>query len=821
MKTKKILTIILCLSMLFIFAVPVSASATASIRVMSVGEAVVGSIVNVPIVLEENSGFVSLSVKVLFDSSALTLETVTDTGKLIGGYFEGYYDSPYYLVWENDIATKNNTYTGEIAILQFRVNEDATPGTYRVEIIMDDDGAIDKDGNSIEFALYSGTITITESKHECSFGDWEEYSTKKHIRYCNGCDEYELEAHSYDSWKNDDDEQHMRSCPCGEVEYEDHNWDNGVITKEPSSTANGTMTYTCTVCDATRKEDILPEEHKHNYVQHQVIAPTCTQGGYTIYKCSDSSCNATKQDDFVVAKGHQYLSGTCTDCGAVDPDASDIIPVTGITLSESSVEMLVDSEVAHRIYATISPENATDQNLKWTTSDVNVADVAWSDPSRAFIIAKGVGTAIITVSTPDGKYTAQCVVTVMPNPEVTGLTLNKESVVIIVDHSQTITATIFPENLPIANLKWTTSDESITELYGIAGDTRKCIIKAKCAGTAIVTVSSADGKYTAQCVVTVEPEQNIPTNPNNIPVTGLTLSESSVVLMSGKKQWVYATISPENATNQNIIWTTSDETVAGIRWIPDNNSEGVIVAKGVGTAIITASTPDGKYTAQCVVTVKPSSNEGESNPDVDDPKPQNSAAIIIDSCEAIAGEIIKVNVSLADNPGLASLVLKASYDQSLLTLTKVEYNTSMGGQTVPPTSLTSPVTLYWVNGFENYDKNEVFATLTFTVSESAKKDDKTIITVTYNADDVFNINDENVNLNITAGTIAVIDYIPGDINGDGVVNNKDVTRFMQYNAGWDVDVNTVALDVNGDGSVNNKDVTRLMQYNAGWNVEIH
>jgi len=204
-----------------------------------------------------------------------------------------------------------------------------------------------------------------------------------------------------------------------------------------------------------------------------------------------------------------------------------------------------------------------------------------------------------------------------------------------------------------------------------------------------------------------------------------------------------------------------------------------------------------------------------------DPEPQTSATVVIDSFESLAGETITVNVSLADNPGLASLVLKLSYDQSLLSLTNVEYNTSMGGQTVPPASLNGPVTLYWVNGFANYTGNGVFATLTFKVSENAKEGDTTDITISYNPDDVFNIKDENVNLNITAGKITVIDYVPGDINGDGVLNNKDVTRFMQYNAGWDVEVNEPALDVNGDGSVNNKDVTRLMQYNAGWDVEIH
>ena len=322
--------------------------------------------------------------------------------------------------------------------------------------------------------------------------------------------------------------------------------------------------------------------------------------------------------------------------------------------------------------------------------------------------------------------------------------------------------------------------------------------------TQIIDPTTTDKGYTLYtCMRCGESYQDniLPPIDDSIPVTGITLNKTSETLTVGNTVSLTATVTPSNATNKNVTWSSSNSSLASV-------VNGLVTANKAGTATITATTADGSFVAQCTVTVV-------------DPKPQTSATIVIDSCEAMAGETIKVNVNFSDNPGLASLVLKVSYDKSLLTLTNVEYNTSMGGQTVPPASLTSPITLYWVNGFANYNGNGVFATLTFVVSDAAKEGDNTNINVTYNADDVFNINDENVNLNITAGKITVIDYVPGDINGDGVLNNKDVTRFIQYNAGWDVEVNTPALDVNGDGSGNNKDVTRLMQYNAGWDVEIH
>ncbi len=344
-------------------------------------------------------------------------------------------------------------------------------------------------------------------------------------------------------------------------------------------------------------------------------------------------------------------------------------------------------------------------------------------------------------------------------------------------------------------------------------------------------------------------------NPDIVPVTGITLSESDVALNVGDTKIVQFDVKPENATDCSVVWTVSDPSVVEIHESTDKKYIN-IVAISNGTATITGTTTDGGFVAQCVVVVGEKTIVGykwyantlrhkvlysDGTYDMEDcapvdcicgrqynnpnpptpPTSDTTATIVVDSKEAASGGSVKVKIKLTDNPGLTSIVLKVSYDQSLLTLTNVEYNASMGGQMVPPASLTDPVTLYWVNGFENCYENGDFATLTFNVSKSAKVGDVANVLVTYNADDVFSINDENVNLDITDGKITVIDYVPGDINGDGVLNNKDVTRFMQYNAGWDVEVNIAALDVNGDGVVNNKDVTRLMQYNAGWDVEIY
>ena len=110
------------------------------------------------------------------------------------------------------------------------------------------------------------------------------------------------------------------TCSCGHSYMGDakaakgHSWDSGVVTKEPTSTEDGTKVFTCTVCGTTREETIS-SGHEHSYTA-TVTAPTCTLQGYTTYTCA---CGESYVADYVVATGHSYSSvvtaPTCTDKG--------------------------------------------------------------------------------------------------------------------------------------------------------------------------------------------------------------------------------------------------------------------------------------------------------------------------------------------------------------------------------------------------------------------------------------------------------------------------------------------------------------------------
>ena len=78
-------------------------------------------------------------------------------------------------------------------------------------------------------------------------------------------------------------------------------------------------------------------------------------------------------------------------------------------------------------------------------------------------------------------------------------------------------------------------------------------------------------------------------------VTGISLDSSAKTVTAGDTVTITATVTPSNATNKGIVWTSSDETVATV-------SGGIVTGVGNGTAVITAKTVDGGFTATCSVT---------------------------------------------------------------------------------------------------------------------------------------------------------------------------------------------------------------------------
>lgn len=201
----------------------------------------------------------------------------------------------------------------------------------------------------------------------------------------------------------------------------------------------------------------------------------------------------------------------------------------------------------------------------------------------------------------------------------------------------------------------------------------------------------------------------------------------------------------------------------------------------------------------------------------------DSMIIAVSSEKALVGSEVAVTVSVKNNPGFVSLNFDIIYDNAL-TLTKITPSsdvTAAGGQLLLPTELNSPVNVFWMPGMEDYTNRDFkFVELTFSVKENVTSYITSEISISYDPENIYNKQTNNVDCKIENGGVVISPCFPGDIDGNNKVNSKDVFRLMQHIAKWDVPVNELVLDVNGDGKVNSKDVFRLMQYIAKWDVVI-
>ena len=232
---------------------------------------------------------------------------------------------------------------------------------------------------------------------------------------------------------------------------------------------------------------------------------------------------------------------------------------------------------------------------------------------------------------------------------VSQITLNKAETSISVGNSETLTATVAPENATNKALKWASSDEDVAT---VAPDGTVTAVKA---GAATITATAADGSgKSAVCKVTVTGDTTPPAHehrygdwskdgtnhwhectdndcpnreesikdkaahvytddadttcdtcgyvrtvtPEIVPVSQITLNKAETSISVGNSEKLTATVTPENAANKALTWASSDEDVATVA--PD----GTVTAVKAGAATITATAADGSgKSAVCKVTV--------------------------------------------------------------------------------------------------------------------------------------------------------------------------------------------------------------------------
>lgn len=191
----------------------------------------------------------------------------------------------------------------------------------------------------------------------------------------------------------------------------------------------------------------------------------------------------------------------------------------------------------------------------------------------------------------------------------------------------------------------------------------------------------------------------------------------------------------------------------------------------------------------------------------------------VESVTGKPGDEIKVKINLKNNPGIASLKFDVSYDE-ILTLENVELSDAFAYATTPQ-PYKNPQTISMMSPLSEVTVDGTVATLTFLISESAEDGYEANISLTYDPEDIFDGELNNLDVKMVDGTVSVSTGLAGDINLDGKVNQKDAMLLFRYIGGENVEVYYDALDVNGDNKINVKDAVTLFRFIAGWEVTLY
>ena len=157
-------------------------------------------------------------------------------------------------------------------------------------------------GDSIDFWLYDDTDYTVEfsDRSMVSVNKLENYANDiRRITFKNGGS---LTVKIYPTYNPSVAKTYKLTCGCTS-----HTYGSAVITKQPTCTAEGTKTKTCTQCGATVTETIAKLSHSYTTT---VVAPTCTADGYTLHKCS--VCGTSYKDSTTKATGHSYGNSVVT-----------------------------------------------------------------------------------------------------------------------------------------------------------------------------------------------------------------------------------------------------------------------------------------------------------------------------------------------------------------------------------------------------------------------------------------------------------------------------------------------------------------------------
>lgn len=356
-----------------------------------------------------------------------------------------------------------------------------------------------------------------------------------------------------------------------------------VIEKQPTDVKVESITF--------NKTEIELKVEDHFIVETTILPENATNKKLTW----ESSCEdiATVVDGNITGKsvGNARITAKAQDgsnkSAYIEVEViPSFIPVTDVFLSKSIMTIVVENSFT--LYAGVEPDNASNKELTWESSNSAVATVS----SIGVVTGLSAGTATITATAKDGSgCNDSCVVTVVAQAvPVTSVELSDSSISLTKGSTKSLSATVYPDNASNKELRWESNNSSVATVSSTG------LVTAVKSGKATITATALDGSgQFDSCEVTV-----------STPVTDINLNKPNFTLNVNDTETLIATIVPSDADNKKITWSSNNNLVATV----DNN--GKVTAVGVGNAVISVETDDGHFVATCAVTVKSNTVTPES-----------------------------------------------------------------------------------------------------------------------------------------------------------------------------------------------------------------
>ncbi|MBO5302762.1 MAG: Ig-like domain-containing protein [Lachnospiraceae bacterium] len=370
-------------------------------------------------------------------------------------------------------------------------------------------------------------------------------------------------------------------------------------------------TYSVEVTEPTgislSKESITIAEGKKERLQ-PTITPVdkILSDSDIVYTSADASVAKVTQDGFVCGVN----AGTTTVTASVKGGYTATVNVTvtkaekaeNITLTVDGAEIENHAEKTVTLFDKVQlsaklPDSATNKAVVYTSSNPEVASFlgeTWQTPdgemrqeteknTKVQLNVKGTGTTTITAASADGN--AAVSFTLNSNKVAAeSVTISDSKITLSYGRSKQLSATVAPENTTRYLINWVSEKASVAKV-----DETGFVTATGVGTTTIKAVSDDNAEVYAECEVEVLPVQ----------VEGIELSKSSLAIQVGSTKTINALISPADADNKNISWTSADENIVSV------NEKGEVTGVAIGGPVtITATTENGGFTATCEVTVQ-------------------------------------------------------------------------------------------------------------------------------------------------------------------------------------------------------------------------